>query len=472
MSRDHKRATLRIADAATGAVRIILEEEESTFYESAATAGHALSEKVLGNWRLLDESNEVIWYSARDGWNHLYLYDLSTGNLKRQITSGRWNIVKLSQVDEAGRRLYFQAVGRERDSNPYFEDLYSIGMDGKNLTHLTPEDATHDVTMSPTSGYFLDSYSTPEAPPVSVLRDRDGELVLPLETTDISALTAKGWKPPIPITVKARDGVTDLYGLMFTPSTLDENGKYPIINAIYPGPQIGSTFGKVASFVTSYGLGDPQSLAELGFVVVMIDGMGTPLRSREFGEATYGDYADSTLPDQIAGMRELARGHPWIDLDRAGIYGLSGGGYAAARAMFAYPEFFSVGVAMSGNHDPSLYMDEFSEKYVGLLDQDGEGLANYADQSNIGLAGNLEGRLLLVHGTMDDNVPPYHTLLLVDALIKENKDFDLLMLPNQRHNAVAGASGRYLVRRYWDYFVRYLLGAEPPREYQMEPVAN
>ncbi len=276
----------------------------------------------------------------------------------------------------------------------------------------------------------------------------------------MSRLLATGWKPPEQITVKARDGQTDLYGLMYTPTELDSTASYPIINHIYPGPQTGSVRGR--SF--SAARGDAQALAELGFVVVEIDGMGTPWRSKSFHAAYYGDMGDNTLPDQVAGMRELAGRYPWIDLERAGIYGHSGGGFATADAMFRYPDFFKVGISEAGNHDNRVYEDDWGEKWQGLLERRPDGSTNYDDQANQLVAANLKGKLLLAHGTTDDNVPPYNTMLVVDALIEANKDFDLLMLPNRRHGF---GSEDYMVRRRWDYFVRYLLDAEPPKEYEM-----
>jgi dipeptidyl-peptidase 4 len=282
-----------------------------------------------------------------------------------------------------------------------------------------------------------------------------------------SHLIAKGWKPPVPITVKGRDGATDLYGLMFEPTSLDRGKKYPIINNSYPGPQAGSVAVQGWSF--SEGRSDCQALAELGFVVVQIEGMGNPLRSKKFHDTYFGDMGDNTLPDQIAGMKELAAKYPWIDLNRVGIWGHSGGGYATADAMFRYPDFFKVGISESGNHDNREYEDDWGERYQGLLAKHADGTTNYDDQANQNLAKNLKGHLLLAHGTMDDNVPPYNTLLVVDALIKANKDFDLLLLPNQHHGY--GTERYYMMRRRWDYFVRYLLGVEPPHEYEMHPPA-
>ena len=450
-SRDHRREQLRVADAATGAIRDVLEEKAETFFESGNGAI---------NWRYLPASNEAIWFSERDNWGQLYLYDLASGREKHAITSGEGNVTQLLRVDETSRQLYFLAVGREPGRDPYFRHLYRIGIDGKNLQLLTPADADHDVSMAPSGRFFVDTYSKPDVPPVTELRDADGRLISTIEQADISRLTATGWKPPMPIAVKARDGATDLYGLMYRPASFDPARKYPIVNHIYPGPQTGS----VGSRTFSPARGDAQALAELGFVVVEIDGMGTPWRSKKFHEAYYGNMGDNTLPDQVAGMRELAARFPWIDLDRAGIYGHSGGGYAAADAMFRYPDFFKVGISEAGNHDNRVYEDDWAEKWQGLLQKRSDGTTNYDNQANQLVAKNLKGKLLLAHGTLDANVPPNNTLLVVNELIKANKDFDLLMLPNRGHGF---GNEPYMVRRRWDYFVRHLLGAEPPHEYEM-----
>lgn len=450
-SRDHKDETLRVADANTGAVRDVLSEHVATQFESGNGAV---------NWRVLPASNEVIWFSERDDWGQLYLYDLSTGKLKRKITSGTGNVTELRRIDEKSRAIWFEGVGKTA-GDPYFRHLYRIAMDGKNQKLLTPEDADHDIALSPSGRYFVDSYSRPDVPPVTVVRDLNGKLVSRVEKSDISRLVAAGWKPPTPITVKARDGRTDLYGLMYTPTNLDSTKQYPIVNHIYPGPQTGSVGGR--GFAPARG--DAQALAELGFVVVEIDGMGTPWRSKSFHDAYFARMGDNTLPDQVAGMRELARRYRWIDLDRAGIYGHSGGGFAAAGAMFRYPDFFKVGISESGNHDNRVYEDDWGERYQGLLVRNADGTDNYTAEANQPLAKNLKGKLLLAHGTMDDNVPPDNTMLVVEALIKANKDFDLLMLPNQAHGY--GSMSNYMTRRRWDYFVKNLLGAEPPKEYRI-----
>ena len=456
-SRDHRREQLRVADASTGAIRDVLEETVPTFFESGNGAV---------NWRYLPASNEILWFSERDNWGQLYLYDLQTGRLKNQVTTGEGNVTQLLHVDEKTRTLYFLGVGRERGRDPYFTHFYRIGFDGRNLQLLTREDATHEVAVSPSGEFFVDSYSKPDVPPVAVLRDVRGKEILALEKADVSKLLATGWKPPTSFTVKARDGQTDLYGLMYEPTNLDPAKKYPIVNHIYPGPQTGSVGGRTFSPAR----GDCQALAELGFIVVEIDGMGTPWRSKKFHEAYFADMGDNTLPDQVSGMKQLAQRYPWIDIDRAGIYGHSGGGYATADAMFRYPDFFKVGISESGNHDNREYEDDWAEKWQGLLQKNADGTTNYDDQANQNHAKNLKGHLLLAHGTLDANVPPYNTLLVVDALIKANKDFDLLMLPNQGHGY--GNASNYMTRRRWDYFVRYLLGAEPPHGYELHPPAE
>ncbi|MGQ0733237.1 MAG: DPP IV N-terminal domain-containing protein, partial [Acidobacteriota bacterium] len=368
-SRDHKREDLRIADAATGAVRLVMAERAETFFESGQGSV---------NWRYFSKSNEVLWFSRKDDWGHLYLHDAGTGLLKNRITLGDGNVTQVLRVDEASRTLVFQGVGKEAGRDPYYRHVYSIRFDGTGQRLLTPEDADHVVDWSPSGKYFVDSYSTPQEPPVAVLRDASGNALATLETADISQLLAIGWKPPIGISVKGRDGRTDLYGLMFRPTTFDPASRYPIINNIYPGPQTGSVGGR--SF--SAARGDTQAIAELGFIVVQIDGMGTPWRSRTFHETYYGDMGDNTLPDQVAGMKELASRYPWIDLERAGIYGHSGGGFATAGAMFRYPDFFKVGVSQAGNHDNRVYEDDWAEKWQGLLARKADGTSNYDDQAN------------------------------------------------------------------------------------------
>jgi dipeptidyl aminopeptidase/acylaminoacyl peptidase len=453
--RGHKSATLRVADAATGVVRDVYTETVKTQYQGAP----ALSSV---NWRYLPESGEFLWFSQRSDWGHLYLRDLSTGKLKRQVTRGAWNATRVDHVDQASRTLWFEGVGRE-PGDPYFVHYYEVGLDGGDVQLLTPEDANHIVTVAEDGRHFVDVYSTISTAPVAVLRDADGRRVAELARADLARLRAAGWVPPQSFTVKARDGRTDLYGQMFKPSDFDPSKRYPIVTYIYPGPQVGSI--RTRSFAPAHG--DNQALAELGFIVVAIDGMGTPLRSKSFQDAWYGDMIDNTLPDQVAALKQLGERYPWIDTGRAGIWGHSGGGNATATAMFRYPGVWKVGIAESGNHDNLTYEDDWGERYQGLLRKGKDGTSNYSGQDNASLAKNLEGKLFLVHGLMDDNVPPQNTLQVVDALVKANKDFDLLLLPHARHGY--GIDADYVMRRRWDYFVRNLLGAEPPKEFEIKP---
>ncbi len=451
-SRDHKAEKLRIADAATGAVREVFEEKVATQYESG-------QETI--NWKYLSRTKEIIWYSERDNWGQLYLYDAVTGRLKNQITKGDWVVTQLLKVDAKKRVLYFLADGKE-EGNPYFTYFYKIGFDGKNMMLLTPEKGNHDITLAPSQNYFIDDYSQPDVPGITVLRKLDGKLVSTLEKADLSRLKATGWKPPVPVTIKAYDGQTDLYGLLYTPTHLDSSKKYPVIDYIYPGPQGGS----VGSWSFAASRGDNQALAELGFIVVEIEGSSNPLRSKSYHDRSYGNMAENTLPDQVAGIRQLAQMHSYIDINRVGIWGHSGGGFATACAMFRYPDFFKVGISESGNHDNRNYEDDWGERYIGLLTKGANGVSNYEAQANQVYAGNLKGKLLLAHGMMDDNVPPSNTLLVVEALEKANKDYDLLVFPNSRHGY--GVYSSYMMRRRWDYFVKNLLGKEPPKEYKMD----
>ncbi len=444
-SRDHKRAQLRIADPESGEVRDVLAETEENFFESGSRSP---------NWRVLHASREVLWYSKRDNWGHLHRYDLDSGELLGRITEGQWNVLELLRVDEEERTLYITGSGRE-PGDPYFRYLYRVGMDGADLELLTPDSADHTVTLSPSGDYFVDSYSTPVTPPATVLRDGRGEVVAELEQADISQLVAAGWRPPEPFVVKARDGETDLHGLMYKPSGFDSARSYPVVNYLYPGPQSGSVGSR--SFRASRG--DKQSIAELGFVVVEVDAMGTPGRSKEFHDAYYGNMGDNGLPDQVEAIRQLGARHAWMDLDHVGIYGHSGGGFASAAGILRYPDFYKVAVSQAGNHDNRNYEDDWGEKWQGLLETYPDGTTNYDNQANQLLAENLKGKLLLAHGTMDTNVPHYNTLLVVDALVAANKDFDLILLPNRGHGFGAEP---YMMRRRWDYFVRHLLGAEPP----------
>lgn len=456
-SRDHKIAQLQVANPETGEVRPVYREEVETYYESGYNAA---------NWRVFPERNEFVWFSEQDNWGHLYLHDLQTGELKRQITQGNWAVLQIQQVDLENEQIYFLGSNRE-SGDPYFQYLYRIDFDGSNLINLTPEIANHQIRWSDSAEYFSDTYSTPITASVSVVRNRQGEQQLALEETDIEALVASGWVAPVPFSVKARDQITDLYGLLYKPSNFDETKSYPVLNYLYPGPQSGSVGTR--SFRASRN--DKQSLAELGFIVVELDAMGTPGRSKSFHDAYYGNMGDNGLPDQIAGIQQLAAQNPWMDLERVGIWGHSGGGFASTAGILRYPEFYKVAVSGAGNHDNRNYEDDWGEKWQGLLEtypesnpNEGEPSVstNYDNQANQLLAANLKGKLLLAHGMLDTNVHPSSTLLVVDALIEADKDFDLVVLPNASHGF---GNRRYFMKRRWDYFVENLRGLQPPSEF-------
>ncbi len=451
-SRDHKVAKLRIANTSTGEVKEILTEEVATQYESGQGAI---------NWKYLPKSNEIIWYSERDNWGHLYLYDLHTGKVKNQITKGDFVVTRIKEVDQKSRTIYFEANGRETGRDPYFSHYYKIDFSGANLKLLTPENGNHRLSFSPDKDYFIDTYSQPNVAPISVLRSKDGTLIETLEKTDISRLLETGWQPPIPIIVKSDNKKYNLYGLMFKPQKLVKNKKYPVINYVYPGPQGGG----VGSRSFSVGRNDHQAVANLGFVVIVIDGSCNPGRSKAFHDECYGDMSVNTLPDQISGIKQLAEKYPFIDVDKIGIWGHSGGGFATASAMFKYPDFYDVGISESGNHDNRNYEDDWGERYNGLMIKNENGQTNYASQANQLYAENLRGKLLLAHGGMDDNVPVSNTYLVVDALNKANKDYDLIIFPNARHGF--GKDSFYMMRKRWDYFVAHLQGNIPPKEYKI-----
>lgn len=471
--RYRKVATLYKADATTGSAQELLQE-------SSTTNLHLTPEYFERSLATTLRNGDVIWYSERDGWGHLYRYN-AAGKLLNQITHGDWTVRSIARIDEKEGRLFFMASGREKQRDPYERSLYSVRFDGSDMRLLTPEPADHElphgltilqrdvqsteaaerVRFSPSGRYFVDSYSRPNTPPVFLLRTAAGRLVKKLEAADISKLVAGGYTPVEPFQAMAADGKTPIYGNVFRPSTFDPSKRYPVIDAIYPGPQqirAGKNFGE-AVFGT-FDSFESQSLAELGFIVVTIDGRGTLLRSKAFLDHSYGRLERAgDLDDHIAGIRQLAARYSYMDLDRVGIDGLSGGGFAAARALLAYPDFYKVGVSAAGNHDQRGYISGWADTNIGPVGED-----PYLAASNLPLAGNLKGKLLLIHGDMDENVSPALTLKLVDALVKANKDFDLLILPNEGHGA---SLSPYAVRRKWDYFVRNLLGADPPAQYKI-----
>ncbi|MBA6328964.1 DPP IV N-terminal domain-containing protein [Colwellia sp. MB02u-6] len=447
-TRDHKTASLKIADAISGKVRTVLTETADSFFESGVSGI---------SWQYLDQSNEFIWFSQRSNWGHLYLVDAVTGEIKNQITQGDWTVLELLNVDEKTGELIFSAAGKEA-GDPYFHYLYSINKDSSNIALLSPGQKHHRITLSNNAEFFLDRVSTPNQAETSFIRSTNSKSGFIIEQMDITKLTNTGWQAPTPFIVKDRNNEHDIYGLMYKPSDFDASKSYPVVNYLYPGPQVGSIRGR--HFKTARG--DNQAIAELGFIVIEIDALGTPGRSKSFHEFYYQNMGDSGIPDQVSAITQLAKKYHWIDSTRVGIWGHSGGGFASTRALLTYPDFYSVAVSQAGNHDNRNYADEWGEKYHGMLVKNEDGTTNYDSQANQLIVENLKGKLLIAHGTTDTNVPPYNTLVVVEALIAANKDFDMLMLPNRGHGF---ARKPYMMRKRWDYFVEHLMALTPPKEF-------
>ena len=453
--RGNRELTLVAADAATGTTRSVMKETGKTFVETSQFSGG------IPNWRPMPATNEVVWWSERDGWGHLYLIDAKTGAIKNRITSGDWLVAELLRVDDVGRWAYFTGVGREEGRDPYYRHYYRAKLDGSQVQLLTPEDADHEILVAPGGRFLVDNMAGPDKPTVTMLRRIDGTVVKELQRADASRLVAAGFRPPEKFTVRARDGVTVLHGLLWKPSHIDSAKSYPIIDYIYPGPQVGSVGSRQFAWRSS---ANGASLAELGFFVVQVDAMGTPGRSKAFHDTFYGNMTDNGIPDQITAIKQLASRYPQIDLGRVGIFGHSGGGFSSTDAILTYPEFFKVAVSSAGNHDNRSYDFTWGEKYHGLLKKLSDSTDSFDSQSNWRKARNLRGKLMLAYGTLDDNVHPVATQLVIDELIKANRDFDLLVMPNRNHGFAAEP---YMVRRTWDYFVRNLMGAEPPEGYEI-----
>jgi dipeptidyl-peptidase-4 len=466
-TRGSKSVYLAEVDANTGASRALASDDSDTWVELSVESFGSM------NWHVVEGTGEVIWFSQRDGWAHLYRYD-PAGNVANQITSGAWTVGSIKYVDEEGRRVYFTGRGAEAGRDVYYAHLYSVGFDGSDMQLLSPEDANHLIQASPSGRYFVDTYSRVDLPPVTVLRGRDGSVIRDLEEADVSRLSASGWTQPEPFRVTARDGVTELYGMMYKPSDFDPTRQYPIIDHIYPGPQIITVpkdfFPTNQPGLTYATFGQVQALAELGFIVVSIDHLGSPMRSKAFHDNYYGFFGDNGLPDHITAIKQLAARHSFIDVDRVGIYGHSGGGFASTDAILRHPEFFKVAVSTSGNHDNRTYNIYWAEKYQGLMVTDTlTGTDNFESSANQTMADNLTGRLFLMHGDMDDNVHPANTIQVADALIKANKSFDMLVLPDMDHGVTQDP---YVIRRSWDYWVEHLLGVDPPVNYLIRPPSN
>lgn len=450
-SRDARTLELRRLDPASGAVTTLISESGETRVDPTPQLGEPTMTRVL-------DSGEIIWWSQRDGWGHLYLYS-PDGQQVRQITTGQWPVRKVLWVDEQRRQVWFVAAGLVA-ADPYIRQICRIGLDGQGFVRLTEDDTLdHDAFSPDGGGYFVQRASAPNRPPHTVVRDGDGQLLVELEAPTASALEAQGWSAPERFCTTAADGRTRIYGLLWRPHGFDPQRRYPVIEHIYPGPQI---WNAGAAFDSPH-VGQPEALAALGFAVVVIDGRGTAGRSKAFHDHSYRDMGNAgALDDRVAAIRELGRRHSWLDTERVGITGLSAGAFATARALLTYPDFYRVGVAVSGNHDNTVNLAMWAEHYHGDLSDNGRQMI-----SNTHLAAELRGKLLLIHGELDDNAHPYQTMRLAHALIKADKDFDLILIPGGEH-ALFGYQ-HYAYRRTWDYFVAHLHGTEPP-SYRLAPL--
>lgn len=436
--RGHQVLRLVGVDAATGEAKAVVDEVSPTFVDYA--------HKTYLHW--LETSNDLIWMSERDGWNHLYRIDSKTGQVKKQLTQGEWVVRRVDRVDDEKGQLWFWALGIHPGQDPYHEHLARVDLDGSNLVVLTEGDGTHRVEFSPGRDYLIDSYSRVDLPTVTeVRRASDGERIVELERADASALLGKGWTMPERFVAKGRDGETDIYGVIYTPSTLDPSKKYPVIEQIYAGPQ-----GFHVPKAWGLHLG-PHELAELGFIVVQIDGMGTNWRSKAFHDVCWKNLGDAGFPDRIAWMRAAAESRPWMDLTRVGVYGGSAGGQNAMGALLFHPDFYKVAAADCGCHDNRMDKIWWNELWMGYPVG-----PEYEASSNVVHAPKLQGKLLLIVGELDTNVDPASTMQVVDALVRADKDFDLLIVPGAGHGAGGSPYGR---RRQRDFFVRHLLGVEP-----------
>ena len=442
VDRGHQRFRVIEVDSHTGKVRNLIDERTETFIWTAHTENLSLN---LVNW--LEKTDELIYVSERDGWRHLYLIDLQSGSVRNQITRGEWVVRGIDQIDEENRQVWFRASGRNADQDPYFIHYYRVNFDGAGLTALTQGNGNHTIQVSPDRQFIIDTWSRVDNAPVSELRRvSDGRLLCQLEEADITDLKASGWAPPEVFVAKGRDGKTDIWGNISRPLDFDPNRKYPVIEDIYAGPQ-GSFVPKSFSASSRY-----ESLTRLGFVVIKIDGMGTANRSKAFHDVCWRNLKDGGFEDRILWMKAAANKYPYLDITRVGVYGNSAGGQNAAAAVLFHPEFYRVAVASCGCHDNRMDKASWNEQWMGYPVG-----PQYAECSNIENAHRLRGKLFLIVGEMDSNVPPESTMRFADALIKAGKDFDLLVIPGGGH----GMGGSYGQRRMQDFFVRHLLGKEP-----------
>ena len=437
--RGHGRYRVIEVDANTGAARAIIDEDPKTFFDYR-------HKKYRYD---VDDGKEIVWMSERDGWNHLYLYDGVTGKVKNQITKGEWVVRGVDRLDEAKRQVWFRASGVNPDQDPYFIHYYRINLDGTRMVALTEGDGNHTIVYSPDRKYIVDRYSRVDMAPVTALRRvSDGKLVMELEKADVKDLLATGFRYPEPCVAKARDGKTDIWGVIYRPTNFDANKSYPVIEDIYAGPQ-GSFVPK--NFSAS-GRGR-AALAELGFIVVKIDGLGTSNRSKAFHDVCWKNLGDAGLPDRILWMKAANKKYPYMDITRVGVYGNSAGAQNAAGAVLLHPEFYKVAFASCGCHDNRMDKIWWNELWMGYPIG-----PHYEQASNVTHAHKLQGKLMLMVGELDTNVDPASTMQVVNALIKADKDFDFLVVPGGGH----GSGGPYGSRRRTDFLVRHLLGVKPP----------
>lgn len=446
LGRASKFIELREVDAATGQQRVLHREEttDDTYVDPFAT-----------QWRFIDERGEFLWTSERSGRNQLYLHDGASGRLLRRLSQGRGIVREIVSVDAVQRRAYVLIAGEEPGLDPYLTRLYRIDLDDGAMQRLTPEPANHRVVMAPDGKSFVDNASRVDLPAVATLRrSSDGAVLRALERTDTGWLTAQGWQAPIPFQGKAADGRTDLYGLIVRPTHFDPARRYPVVEYIYTGPH---NFFVPKTFAGTMEL---QATAELGFVVVMVDGRGTAKRSRDFHVFSYHNLG-GVFADHVAMIRQMAQQYRWMDTGKVGVYGYSHGGYGSTHALLQFPDFYQVAVSTSGDHDARLDKAGWNELFQGY-----PVASDYAAQANDALASQLKGHLLLIHGDLDGNVHPAETMRLADALMRANKSFDMLLVPNMGHGD-SGPHKRYVTLRRWNYLVQHLLQVEPPRDFQL-----
>jgi dipeptidyl aminopeptidase/acylaminoacyl peptidase len=437
--RGHKTYRILELSAKTGEVRALIEEKNDKYVN-------------YNRQRRIDlqDGKHIVWTSERDGRNHIYLYDRQKGQLERQVTKGEFYVRGIQHVDEKAGIIYFSACGMNKNEDPYLIHYYKIGLNGKGLVCLTPEEGNHSVTFTDDMAYLIDTYSTVTTPPVTVLRSgKDGKILQTLETADISDLKKVGWQAPEVFVAKGRDGKTDMWGLIQRPSDFDPNKKYPVIEYIYSGP--GDQYVPKSFTPWLYYL---QNMAELGFIVVQVDAMTTSFRTREFEEVCYKNLKDGGLPDRIEWIKAAARKYPYMDIDRVGIYGCSAGGQNALAAVLWHGDFYKAAYAACGCHDNRMDKIWWNEQWMGYPVD-----SSYIECSNVENAWRLERPLMLVVGELDDNVDPASTMQVVNALQKANKDFELVVIPGAHHTM--GES--YGDHKRYDFFVRHLLGAEPPK---------